>query len=78
MFNAVGEDFTDFGPVLLDYRGGTKKIEVLEFEITIVDDDIAEPPESFRIRGKNTLNLLFPFSMIITITDDDEGIYIPL
>ncbi|CAI8033566.1 hypothetical protein GBAR_LOCUS18932, partial [Geodia barretti] len=39
----VGEDFVDFGPILLDYRGGNRQIDVLEFQITIQDDDIPEP-----------------------------------
>ena len=73
-FYQVGEDFADFGPVLLDYRGGNRRVEVLEFVITIKDDDIPEPPEKFRIYGENTNNLLFPFPfMTVTITDDDEG-----
>ena len=71
---AVGEDFADFDPVLLDYRGGNKRIEVLEFQITIRDDNFPEPPESFRIYGENIQNLMFPFPFLtVTITDDDEG-----
>lgn len=70
----VGEDFTHFEPVFLDYRGGNKRIEVIDFQITILDDDIAEPPERFRIYGENIQNLLFPFRfMTVTIIDDDEG-----
>lgn len=70
----VGEDFADFGPIFLDYRGGNKKVEVLEFVVTIKDDDIAEPPETFRIYGENPHNLLFPFPfMTVTIIDDDKG-----
>ena len=74
MVYPVGEDFADFGPIFLDYRGGNRKIKVLEFVISIKDDDIPEPPEQFRIYGENTNNLLFPFRfMTVTITDDDES-----
>ena len=74
---SVGEDFVDFGPILLDYRGGNRQIDVLEFQITIQDDDIPEPTERFQIHGTNTQNLLFtdPF-MTVTILDDDGGMYI--
>ena len=42
--------------------------------MTIKDDDIAEPPETFRIYGENPHNLLFPFPfMTVTIVDDDKG-----
>ena len=74
---SVGEDFVDFGPILLDYFGGNRRIDVLEFQITIQDDDIPEPTERFQIHGTNTQNLLFtdPF-MTVTILDDDGGMYI--
>ena len=72
---AVGEDFVDFGPVLLDYRGGNRRVDVLEFVITIQDDDVAEPTERFEIHGTNQQNLLFPDPfMTVTILDDDGGI----
>ena len=68
----MGEDFVDFGPVMLDYRGGNRRVDILEFEIIIQDDNVAEPTERFEIHGFNTQNLLFPDPfMTVTILDDD-------
>lgn len=68
----VGEDFVDFGPVQLNSR----RTDVLEFQITIQDDTVAEPTERFEIHGVGTQNLLFsvPF-MTVTILDNDGGLH---
>lgn len=59
---------------MLDYFGGNRRTGLLEFEITIVDNDIPEPTERFEIHGMGTQNLLFPNPfMTVTIIDDDGG-----
>lgn len=67
----VGEDYLDFGPIALRYRG---REDMFTFDVTILNDTIAEPIERFQIFGVGTRNLLFldPI-MTVTILDDDGG-----
>ena len=46
---------------------------MMEFEITIIDDNINEPIESFQIVGVATKNLYLPFPvMTVTILDTQQ------
>ena len=77
-FYAAGSDYVNFGPVKLFYRGGRRQENEVKFDITIIDDDINEPTESFEISSSATRNLYFPFPvMTVTIVDDDAGKNIP-
>ena len=66
-------DYVNFGPINFVYRGGNRREDLLEFQITIIDDDIMEPTERFEISGLATKNLYFPFPvMTVTIVDNEE------
>ena len=59
---------------MLDYLGGNRRVDLLEFQVTIVDNDIPEPAERFEIHGEGTQNLIFPNPfMTVTIIDNDGG-----
>ena len=40
IFTTVGEDYLDFGPIALRYRG---REDMFTFDVTILNDTIAEP-----------------------------------
>ena len=70
--STVGTDYVSFAPVNLVYHGGSRQEDLIEFNITIIDDDIPEPIESFEISGLATRNLYFPFPvMTVTILDNE-------
>ena len=72
--SAAGADYVYFGPIKLFYRGGRRQESEVKFDITIIDDDIPEPTESFEISGLATKNLYFPFPvMTVTILDNEAG-----
>jgi len=71
--STVGTDYVSFAPVNLVYCGGSRQEDLIEFNITIIDD-IPEPTESFEISGLATRNLYFPFPvMTVTILDNEAG-----
>ena len=70
----MGTDYIEFGDIDLFYRGGRHKVDLVEFSVTIINDDVPEPcRERFEIHGVATRNLYFPFPyMTVTIVDDDS------
>lgn len=72
--HTVGEDYVDFGIVTLIYRGGDRQESLMEFDITILDDDVIEPTERFQIVGVPRRNIVIPIpTLTVTILDDDGG-----